>query len=198
MDMKVKDFAASMGVTESIVYRHIRNHREELGDGVIKKPKATWLTDAAQELLRGLMVQPPAPVIGDAQTAQELAQAQAEINRLHGALEAALSESFALAKWKAEKSQAIAAAEQNQLLLDATKAELDQMKVDAAEAGKVRQDLEGQVEDLTGQLVQEREARCRAERSEAALRDYAAEVAAYNSLPWWQRLKAKKPVHPDL
>lgn len=59
MNMKVKDFAAQQGVSESIVYRHIRQHKDELGNRVIKQGKATWLTDEGQEYIRGLMVQQP-------------------------------------------------------------------------------------------------------------------------------------------
>lgn len=59
MRVKVKDFAQSKGVSASIVYRHIREHREELGDSVVKEPKATWLTDEAQNYLSSLMVSSP-------------------------------------------------------------------------------------------------------------------------------------------
>lgn len=66
MQLKVKDFASEMGVSESIVYRHIRQHREDLGDRVIKKAKATWITDEGQQYLRNLMIQhEPSVVLRD-------------------------------------------------------------------------------------------------------------------------------------
>ena len=88
MQLKVKDFAKQQGVSESIIYRHIRQNRESLGDRVIKKAKATWITEEGQDYLRNLMIQPPPPVVGDAQTAEDLAQAEQEIERLRKKLEA--------------------------------------------------------------------------------------------------------------
>lgn len=81
MQLLVKDFAKSLGVSESIIYRHIRNHREDLGDRIIKKAKQTWITDEGQEYIRGLMIQTPI-VVGDADTAMQVAQLHAENEKL--------------------------------------------------------------------------------------------------------------------
>lgn len=81
MRVKVKDFALSKGVSASIVYRHIREHREELGDSVIKEPKATWLTDEAQNYLSSLMVSNPI-VIGDSEHLRELEELRAKCDSL--------------------------------------------------------------------------------------------------------------------
>lgn len=59
MELKVKDFAAQQGVTDSIVYRHIRNHREDLGNDVFKRGRSTWLTDKGQEFIKDLMIKQP-------------------------------------------------------------------------------------------------------------------------------------------
>ena len=177
MQLKVKDFAAQQGVSESIIYRHIRQHREELGEGVIKKPKATWLTDEAQDYLRGLMVQPPPPVIGDAQTAQELAEAEAENKRLRKDLEIALKQISELAQWKAENAVAIAGAAQTQLLLDTTRAELDQAKLDLAAQDAQMQEARANAQraiqdaqDAQELAEEEKKAREAAEAEAAALR----------------------------
>ena len=55
----VKDFATQQGCGESIIYRHIRNHKEALGDRVQKQNGRTWLTDEGADYIRGLMKQAP-------------------------------------------------------------------------------------------------------------------------------------------
>ncbi len=86
MDLKIKDFAAAQGVSESIIYRHIRQHKEALGDRVIKRGNATWLTEEGQEYIRGLMIQQPI-VVGDAETQREVERLREEVLRLHEKLE---------------------------------------------------------------------------------------------------------------
>lgn len=53
----IKDFAREQGCGESIVYRHIRNHKEELGDRVQKVHGRTWLTDDGVNYIKNLMTQ---------------------------------------------------------------------------------------------------------------------------------------------
>lgn len=86
MDLKIKDFAAAQGVSESIIYRHIRQHKNALGDRVVKRGNATWLTDEGQEYIRGLMIQQPI-VVGDAETQREVERLKEEVLRLHEKLE---------------------------------------------------------------------------------------------------------------
>lgn len=80
MLLRVKDFATERGVSESIIYRHIRNHREELGDMVIKKAKATYLTEEGQEYIKSLMMEQPL-VVGDPETQAELADLKERYNQ---------------------------------------------------------------------------------------------------------------------
>lgn len=175
MHLKVKDFASQQGVSESIIYRHIRQHREELGEGVIKKPKATWLTDEAQDYLRGLMVQPPPPVIGDSQMAHELAEAEAEIKRLSRELELALKQRNALSEWKAENAVAIASAAQTQLLLDTTRAELDQERIQRELAENQGRE---KAQEAAEAVAREQEALQLAEAEKKARQAAEAEAAA--------------------
>lgn len=55
--ISVKEFAFENKVSESIVYRHIRNHKEELGDRVQKAHGRTWLTDEGVNFIKNLMTQ---------------------------------------------------------------------------------------------------------------------------------------------
>lgn len=88
MDLKVKDFAAMQGVSDSIIYRHIRQHKEALGDRVVKRGNATWLTEEGQEYLRGLMTQQPI-VVGDGEIYRENEDLKKKIELLQDKLIAA-------------------------------------------------------------------------------------------------------------
>lgn len=132
MQLKVKDFAAQMGVSESIIYRHVRQNQEELGDWVIKKPKATWLTDEAQDFIRNLMIQTPPVAVTDVQTAAELAEARKEIERLHKELEAALKEAKELQGVRG----LLAAAETERKLLAESRDDFKQQAIDARQDAK--------------------------------------------------------------
>lgn len=81
MELKVKDFAIQMGVTDSIIYRHIRNNRDKLGDGVQKRGKSTWLNDAAQAFIKDLMIKQPYPV-SDTGVVQRIYELEQENKRL--------------------------------------------------------------------------------------------------------------------
>lgn len=130
MDLKIKDFAAAQGVSESIIYRHIRQHKNALGDRVVKRGNATWLTDEGQEYIRGLMIQQPI-VVGDADTHRQVEELQAEVLRLHRKLE--------------EAQDALRASLQAQIELQGTQARLEasERRTEALEA-----DLEAAKNDL--------------------------------------------------
>lgn len=59
MKRTVKEFAEKMGCGESIIYRHIRNHKEELEGSVSKEGNKTYLSDEAQAFLEELMYKKP-------------------------------------------------------------------------------------------------------------------------------------------
>lgn len=121
MDLKIKDFAAAQGVSESIIYRHIRQHKEALGDRVIKRGNATWLTEEGQEYIRGLMIQQPI-VVGDTEVYRKVDALQAEVLRLHEKLEST--------------QDALVAAKQAQIDLQGTQAllEASERRTEALEA----------------------------------------------------------------
>lgn len=68
--ISIKDFAKGQGCSETIVYRHIRNNKKELGSNVQKLHGKTWLTDEGAELIRSWMKQQPI-VISDTNEATE-------------------------------------------------------------------------------------------------------------------------------
>ena len=78
MECTVRDYATQNGVSDSIIYRHIRNHRQELDGLVIKRGRQTWITDAGQDFLRQLMTQRPL-VLADGSSRDELNRLKAEV-----------------------------------------------------------------------------------------------------------------------
>lgn len=79
MLLKVKDFATERCVSESIIYRHIRNHREELGENVFKKGKSTYITEEGQAFIRSLMFDQPAGDVIDSTLTQKIEKLEAEL-----------------------------------------------------------------------------------------------------------------------
>lgn len=184
MELKVKDFAAMQGVSESIIYRHIRKHKEALGDRVIKRGNATWLSDEGQAYIRDLMNQQPI-VLGDADARREYEDLLAENRELLKALNLAKDKIIEASSMQMR----LEAAERETKLLEGfiqdAKTEIktltEEKAMEAAAATRARQEAS--------------EALLRAEQAErdkeAAIRQaalVAGELDAYKALPWWKKI----------
>lgn len=148
MECTVRDYATQNGVSDSIIYRHIRNHRQELDGLVIKRGRQTWITDAGQDFLRQLMTQRPL-VLADGSSRDELNRLKAEVDRLKDALLAAQEVIIGHQALLAEAEQAKAALTASEALLSALEAERDSYK---AQADKVVQEAQ----EMARELAQER------------------------------------------
>jgi len=167
MELKVKDFAAMQGVSDSIIYRHIRQHKEALGDRVIKRGNATWLTEEGQEYIRGLMTQQPI-VVGDAETHRKVEDLLEENRNLLKALNGAKDRIIEMQGVQAR----LEAAEKETKLLE----------------GFI-QDAKVEIRTLTEEKTEE-VAKAKQEAAEAAKRAELAEaeLAAYKALPWYKKI----------
>lgn len=138
--ISIKDFAKGQGCSETIVYRHIRNNKKELGSNVQKLHGKTWLTDEGAELIRSLMKQQPL-VISD--TNEEIKRLQEENRQLLQSLNLA-------------KDKIIVLQEQNvALTLETSKIALLE-----AENGKAREEAQSYKETsqkLSEELTEEKE-----------------------------------------
>lgn len=140
--ISIKDFAKGQGCSETIVYRHIRNNKKELGSNVQKLHGKTWLTDEGAELIRSLMKQQPI-VISD--TNEEIKKLQEENRQLLQSLNLA-------------KDKIILLQEQNVALT------LENAKIELLEAdnNKAREEAESYKETsqkLSKELTEEKERR---------------------------------------
>lgn len=79
MLLNVKNFASERGVSESIIYRHIRNHRDELGENVFKKGKSTYITEEGQAFIRSLMFDQPVNDVIDTTLVRKIAELEAKL-----------------------------------------------------------------------------------------------------------------------
>lgn len=148
----VKDFAKQQGCGESIVYRHIRQHREELGDMVQKLNRKTWLTDEGQEFIRGLMIQQPLTVIESSEVEKELRRKledkQNKIELLQGFLLDAKDEIKALT----DEKYALQSEKHKIALLEAENENKDKLLQEAQEASQKAntelEQLKKQIEEM--------------------------------------------------
>lgn len=175
----VKDFAAQYGCSETIVYRHIRNHKDALGDRVQKQHGKTWLTDEGAEYIRGLMSH-AAPAVYDEDP--RVAKLEAEKEDLRRQLDAA---NIAFQKFATETAAMLTRASEQILL--AEKSEANQQRADA---------LEAQNADLSAELGAEREKTAQAEKTaqKAAdeLTEAKKEIERMKNATLWQRLRGFK------
>lgn len=121
--IKVQDFASSKGVTPNAIYKHIRNHKDELEEHVSKQGKnGTWLDDYAQEYIDKLMISNPI-VVGNSQQ-------QAEIERLKAENDQLKNKIIGLQEKMLNMSDQLQLAASAQLLLEDRNKQLDELKAE--------------------------------------------------------------------
>lgn len=184
MQLKVKDFAAQQGVSESIVYRHIRQNREALGDRIVKAAKATWITDEGQDYLRNLMIQNPI-VIGDSKMAEDLAEAKEQIEQLRREKEKLYQETLKIYKLAEEKQRLIDEAKANQLLLEEKREEIGKLR---EENDKQKAEVWEANQKATASDARAEAAEKAAEEAEKARKAAEDELKDYKALPWYKKL----------
>lgn len=168
----VKDFAAMYGCSEAIVYRHIRNHKEDLGDRVQKEHGKTWLTDEGADYIRGLMKQAPVVV---SETSEEVARLRQQLDDANAAFQKYAAETAALL---IKASEQIALAERS---------EANQQRAER---------LEAQNADLSAELGQAKEKIAQAEKTAQEASDELTkakeEIERMKHATFWQRLRGFK------
>ena len=191
--IKLQDFAREMNVTDRAIQKHLKNYAAEF-EGLYKRkgPNGTWLSDEACEILRSKMRILPTTV-ADAQVYRDLADAKKKIEDLQNEKAVLASENADLAKWHAANSLKIANADQTKLLLENTKAELDQERIDRAKEQAIHEiELQKAAEDLK----KEQDAHAADNKANAAAlheeeerrKAVETELEAIKSMKLWQRV----------
>lgn len=165
----VKDFAQMQGCSETIIYRHIRKHKTELGDNIQKRNGKTWITEDGVEFIRNLMMKDPIVVSDN----------NAEVEMWRKKYEEAIE---AQNKYLAQVTPLLAkASEQIQL---AERSKLNQERADALEAQNA--DLSVEIENKDKELEEVKELLKKAE-----LRLINEQSRALTFKEWRERRKNK-------
>lgn len=188
----IKDFAREQGCGESIVYRHIRNHREELGDRVQKVHGRTWLTPEGVQYIKNLMTQhmvieeKAAPEVKSLQ--KQIAEQQVTIKAQENIIE--------MLNLKFERY------EEDKKLLEDGKEKIKALEVQNADLSAEKDELKGKIADVekkASEDVQQAQNELENEKKKReAAEAYADELAEYIALPFFKRLRTKKPVLKNL
>lgn len=186
MMVKLQDFAKECGVTDRTIQKHVQKHEEALeGHFERRGPNGTWLDEYAQDFIRGLMIQPATPVIGDARTVREneelrqaLLEKDAKIQAQKEFIDRLLAENGRLQGNTAR----LEASEQAKALLEAQNAQHRQDADNARlEAASARQETKEVTRELLASQDDNADLRIRLAAEEA-------KVASLKNRTAWQRL----------
>lgn len=173
MKVRLRDFAEIHRISERTVQVHIKNNEAELEGHVDRRGKqGTWLDEFAVEFLLDRIQLP---------TKDEILVPTPREAALMGQLSEAhrkLADAERRAGENAEAAGKVFFLEANN---EAQAARIEEL---SREVGEVSQKCS--------------EAEEKAQRAQKRFSEYAAEVAAYNALPWLKRFGRPAPVPPDL
>lgn len=182
-DLLVKDFARDLGVTDRAVYKQLDKHRLELEGKIVKRPKQTWLTPEAQEIIRSYMVQSPAMVV-ESETLRELQELRREKEDFRSKYETELENTRAAAIKIADLNKnagLLEAAQEEKKKLEEQKKALEsengELRERVARFESERNNIAKREGSLTEQLVQEKTEHVKKEKELQFERDAARERA---------------------
>jgi len=211
MLVRLRDFAEANRISERTVQLHIKNNQDELEGHIDRRGKqGTWLDDFAVNFLLD-RIQLPTKDEVLIPTAREAAL-MSQISEIS----MRLAEAERRAGENAEAAGKVLLLEEAR---DAQKAEIGQLNIQvgqlteraeeaAREAERAKKEieiLEGFIRDAKSEIkameeekvLEAQKVRQEAERAQERLTAYAAEVAAFNALPWHKKIGKKAPVLQD-
>ena len=129
--ISLKDYAAEKNISYEAVRQQVVRYKNELGSHVIKDGRQQFLDEEAVAFLDSKRQKNPVAIIQQSKD-EAIASLREEREQLLRKIAAQADEISKLAQWKADKAMAIAEADQTKLLLDNTRAELDQVREEKA------------------------------------------------------------------
>ena len=158
--ISVRDFANQQGCGESIIYRHIRNHKTALGDRVQKSHGKTWLTDEGAEYIRGLMKQQPLVVSeGDPRVAileAEKKELEAQLREANAAFQKYVSETTSLLVKASQQIELAEKSEAYKKKSDELEAQNGVLKADNDKKDELLLQAEKTAQELSNELTEEK------------------------------------------
>ena len=194
--ISLKDYAKQNRISYEAVRQQVVRYQDELAGHLIRDGRQQFLDEEAVAFLDARRKKNPVAIIqmDKDETIDRLKQNE---NVLLTKIAQQADTINALQQFKIETMEKRQLLEDAQAAQERRQQELDQREADMAETVKtaVLEATEATKEEMA--LLKDKEvekARQEAtEAGEAALKQYAAEVAAYNALPGWRRLFAKAP-----
>lgn len=207
--IKLQDFAKNQGVTDRQIQRLVKKYADELEGNIYRRGhNGTWLADEACEILRSKMKQAPVAVFEEDPRAAKLEVENADLrktlndvyarladvleksNELQLQLQAAQGEQKILAAGReaAEKKASDLEVENRALVAKKIEAELK-----LEETKKDLQDANFDLETAQNIAEANEQEAARAKTEAEDLRRELEELKAFNALPWWKKIRTKKP-----
>lgn len=180
MAKTIKELAKELNCSYEAVRKQVKRYGKELQDHIYLQHKTQYLDDYACDFLRDKRMDSPVVVsrIEHDEAVELLKTKYTELLEKHNALQ--------------EENRALIAEQNAQIALLEADNELARQK--AADAEKTAQEAQkGLVE---AQEAFEEDLQKKNKRIQT-LEKYAAEVAAYNALPWIRRIGKKAPAMPE-
>lgn len=168
----VKQFAEERGITIQAVHQSMQGKRKKdrLNGHVQVIDGVKWLDEEAVAILDE--ARNKAPIVWERSDSNARIEELEQNEKVLLAKIAAQADRIAeLAQWKADKAMVLAEAEQKQLLLDTTKAELEQAKVNEQQALQEAADARQKAAESGSLLSRARQERDATEASRKALED---------------------------
>ena len=195
--ISIKEYAKLNNITYEAVRSQVKRYRDQLEGHIIQDGRQQLLDDVAVAFLDERRQKNP--VVVYQQSKDEAIEAlRLELEGAYKKIAAQAVQITDLQQFKIETMEKRHLLEDAQAAQARRQQELDQREADMAEEVKmaVLEATEATSEEMA--LLKDKEvenARLEAtEAGEAALKRYAAEVAAYNALPGWRRVFTKAPV----
>lgn len=114
---KIKDYAVEKGISHQAVYQLISTHKDELDGLIITQGRTRFLSEEAEAILDKYRNK-AAIVIEKADSNERIQQLEQEVKQLLIKIASQADVISELSQWKADQAVAIAAADQNRLLLE--------------------------------------------------------------------------------
>lgn len=131
--ISLKDYAAQKNISYEAVRQQVVRYKDELGGHVIRDGRQQFLDEDAVAFLDAKRQKNPVAIIQQNKD-EQIEDLEEQVKQLLIKTAAQADQIAQLAQWKADNALAIAEAGQKQLLLESTKAELEQAKENEQQA----------------------------------------------------------------
>lgn len=192
--ISLKDYAKQNNITYEAVRQQVNRYAVELGDHIIRDGRQQFLDEEAVSFLDSKRQKNPVTIIQQSK--------DEEIEQLRREKEQLLTKIAALSEWKAEHAVAIAEANHRQQLLEAGEEKIKALEAQNADLSAENNRMDKETREAIAKAQETLDALsevCEEEMNKRKLAEaYAAELAEYIALPFFKRLRTKKPVLKNL